>query len=157
MDATGRAGYAHPAPGCAAWCPAATALLGLPGLMVTAVAQADDGCAVVDVLTAPERAGAARCCPDCGVRAAVKETVTTMPRDVYLGDRQILLRWRKRRWECENPDCERKTFTESLPAVPPGPPADSPTPAIRPAASAWPPPEPPGRLVSAVPGGGHGK
>jgi len=35
------------------------------------------------------------------------------------GDRQILLRWRKRRWECQNQDCERKTFTESVPAVPP--------------------------------------
>ena len=94
-------------------------LLGLPGLMVTAVTQTGDGWAVVDVLTAPERAEAARCCPDCGARAAVKETVTTTPRDVYLGDRQILLRWRKRRWECQNQDCERKTFTESLPAVPP--------------------------------------
>jgi len=57
--------------------------------------------------------------PDCGAPAAVKETVTTTLRDVYLGDRQILLRWRKRRRECRNQDCERKTFTESLPAVPP--------------------------------------
>ena len=119
MDATGCAGRAQPAPGCAAWCPAATALLGLPGLMVTAVTPAGDGWTVVDVLTAPERAGAARCCPDCGRRAAVKETVTTTPRDACLGDRQILLRWRKRRWECANQDCGRKTFTESLPAVPP--------------------------------------
>ena len=87
--------------------------------MVTAVTQAGDGWAVVDVLTAPERAEAARCCPDCGARAAVKETVTTTPRDVYLGDRQILLRWRKRRWECQNQDCEPKTFTESVPVVPP--------------------------------------
>jgi transposase len=87
--------------------------------MVTAVTQTGDGWAVVDVLTAPERAEAARCCPDCGARAAVKETVTTTPRDVYLGDRQILLRWRKRRWECQNQDCERKTFTEALPVVPP--------------------------------------
>ena len=119
MDATGCAGPAQPAPGCAAWCPAATALLGLPGLMVTAVTPTGDEWTVVDVLTAPERAGAARCCPDCGARAAVKETVTTTPRDACPGDRQILLRWRKRRWECQNPDCERKTFTESLPAVPP--------------------------------------
>ena len=39
MDAPGCAGHAQPAPGCAPWCPAATALLGLPGLMVTAVTQ----------------------------------------------------------------------------------------------------------------------
>jgi transposase len=87
--------------------------------MVTAVTQAGDGWTVAEVLTAPERAEAARCCPDCGALAAVKETVTTTLRDVYLGDRQILLRWRKRRWECRNQDCERKTFTESLPVVPP--------------------------------------
>ena len=73
----------------------------------------------MDVLTASEHGQAARYCPDCGVRAAVKETVTTTPRDVYLGDRQVLLRWRKRRWQCQNHDCQRKTFTESLPAVPP--------------------------------------
>jgi transposase len=87
--------------------------------MVTAVTQAGDGRAVVDAVTAPERAEALRCCPDCGARAAVKETVTATPRDVYLGDRQILLRWRKRRRECQNQDCERKTFTEALPVVPP--------------------------------------
>jgi transposase len=87
--------------------------------MVTAVTQAGDAWTVVDAVTAPERAEALRCCPDCGARAAVKETVTTTPRDVYLGDRQILLRWRKRRWECQNQDCERKTFTDSVPAVPP--------------------------------------
>jgi transposase len=119
VDATGCAGHAQPAPCCAAWCPAATALPGLPGLLVTAVTQTDDGWTAVDVLTASEHAQAARYCPDCGVRAAVKETVTTTPRDVYLGDRQVLLRWRKRRWEYPNRDCQRKTFTESLPAVPP--------------------------------------
>ena len=57
-------------------------------------------------------------------RPAVKETVTTTPRDIYLGDRQVLLRWRKNRWICGNPRCQRKTFTESLPAVPRPRPAD---------------------------------
>ena len=48
----------------------------------------------------------------------VKERVITAPRDVYLGDRQVRLRWRKRRWTGGNEDCSRKMFTESLPAVP---------------------------------------
>lgn len=65
---TGCTGHAQPAPGCAAWCPAATALLALPGLMVTAVTQAGDGWTVVDMVTAPERAEALRRCP--GLRGA---------------------------------------------------------------------------------------
>lgn len=87
--------------------------------MVTAVAQAGDGWTVADVITAPGQEGAVRRCPDCGAAATeVKEMVITTPRDVSVGDRQILLRWHKRRWICSNEDCERKTFTESLPAVP---------------------------------------
>jgi transposase len=120
VDATGCPGRAQAAlPGCAPWCPAATTLLGLDGVAVTAVTQAEDGWTVVDVITAPGQEDDARRCPDCGApAAAVKETVTTTPRDIYIGDRQILLRWRKKRWICGNQECGRKTFTESLPAVP---------------------------------------
>jgi transposase len=120
VEATGCGGRAQAAaPGCLPWCAAATMLLGLPGLAVMAVAQAGDGWTAVDVVTGPDLEEAARCCPECGTRAAVvKETVTTTPRDVYLGDRQVRLRWRKKRWACGNEDCARKTFTESLPAVP---------------------------------------
>ena len=95
-----------------------TTLLGLPGLAVTAVEQAEDGWTAVDEVTGPDLEDAARCCPDCGTPAmTVKERVITAPRDVYLGDRQVRLGWRKRRWTCGNEDCARKTFTESLPAV----------------------------------------
>ncbi|MGH3410301.1 MAG: ISL3 family transposase [Streptosporangiaceae bacterium] len=120
MEATGCTGRAQAAaPGCVPWCAAASMLLGLPGLAVTAVTQADDGWTVVDVVTGPDLEEAARCCPDCGTPAtAVKETVVTTPRDGYLGDRQVRLRWRKRRWACGNGECARKSFTESLPAVP---------------------------------------
>ena len=120
MEATGCGGRAQAAaPGCVPWCAAATMLLGLPGLAVTAVEQAEDGWTVVDVVTGPDLEEAARCCPDCGTPAmTVKERVITAPRDGYLGDRQVRLRWRKRRWTCGNQDCSRKTFTESLPAVP---------------------------------------
>jgi transposase len=120
VEATGCGGRAQAAaPGCVPSCAAATMLLGLPGLAVTAVEQAEDGWTVVDVITGPDLEDAARCCPDCGTPAmTVKERVITAPRDVYLGDRQVRLRWRKRRWTCGNEDCSRKTFTESLPAVP---------------------------------------
>jgi transposase len=37
---------------------------------------------------------------------------------VLIGDRQILLCWRKTRWHCDGPGCEQGTFTEALPAVP---------------------------------------
>ncbi|MGO9079957.1 MAG: transposase [Streptosporangiaceae bacterium] len=117
MDATGCPRPAQPAPaGCAASCATATALPGLDGLLVTAVTVTEDGWTVTDVVTDPAR-DAARRCPDCGVTAArVKDRVTTAPRDVW--DRQILLRWRKNSWYCDNPGCARVSFTEALPAVP---------------------------------------
>ena len=33
--------------------------------------------------------------------------------------RPVDLRWVKRRWKCTDENCERKTFTERLPQVPP--------------------------------------
>jgi len=48
----------------------------------------------------------------------VKERPRTAPRDVLIGDRQILLCWRETRWHCDGPGCEQGTFTEALPAVP---------------------------------------
>jgi transposase len=121
VEATGLRGRAQAAaPGCEPQCAAATLLLGIPGLAVTAVALDEDGQTVADVVTAPGAGEEARRCPGCGEMAAgVKETVTTTPRDIFLGDRQVRLRWRKRRWTCGNGDCGRQTFTESLPAVPP--------------------------------------
>ena len=119
MDATGCPGPAQAAPACCApSCAAATALLGIPGLVVTSVTVTGDGWTVADVITGPA-AEAARCCPKCGATATrVKERPRTAPRDVLIGDRQILLRWGKTRWYCSNPDCDQGTFTEALPAVP---------------------------------------
>jgi transposase len=96
----------------------ATALLGIPGLLVTAVTVAKDGWTVAEVVTDPG-CEAARRCPKCGRTATrVKERPRTAPRDVLIGDRQILLCWRKTRWHCDGPGCEQGTFTEALPAVP---------------------------------------
>ena len=76
-----------------------------------------DGQTLVEVITDPA-AEAARCCPRCGAAATrVKEHPRTAPRDMFIGDRQVLLDWRKTRWHCDTPGCEQGTFTESLPAV----------------------------------------
>ena len=98
-------------------CAAATVLLGVRGLLVTAVTQTPDGQTLVEVIT-DLAFEAARCCPRCGKAATrVKERPRTAPRDVFIGDRQVLLDWRKTRWHCDTPGCEQGTFTEWLPAV----------------------------------------
>jgi hypothetical protein len=48
----------------------------------------------------------------------VKEWVTTRPRDLAVAGRRCELRWRKRRWYCDEPGCPRGTFTEQVPQVP---------------------------------------
>jgi transposase len=119
VDATGCPGPAQAAPaGCAPSCAMATTLLGIPGLLVTAVTVAQDGWTVAEVVTGPG-CEAARRCPKCGRTATrVKERPRTAPRDVLIGDRQLRLCWRKTRWHCDGPGCEQGTFTEALPAVP---------------------------------------
>jgi transposase len=42
----------------------------------------------------------------------MKEWVTTRPRDLPVAGRRVELRWRKRRWHCDQQECDRKTFTE---------------------------------------------
>ncbi len=41
------------------------------------------------------------------------------PRDVRRGGDPVHLWWVKRRWKCDQEGCDRKTFTEGLPQVPP--------------------------------------
>jgi transposase len=119
MDATGCAGHAQAAaPGGTQWCPEATLLLGIAGLVVTAVAGNEDGWLDVDVMTHPDLREQARHCPECGSRGAVKDHDVTTPRDLPLGDRKIRPRWRKTRFTCRNRGCPVGTFTEWLPAVP---------------------------------------
>jgi transposase len=120
LNATGSAGPAQPAPArCAQPCATASVLLGIPGLLVTAATETGDGKTLVEVITDPA-VESARCCPRCGMAATrVKEHPSTAPRDMYIGDRQVLMTWSKTRWHCGNPDCEQGTFTESLPAVKP--------------------------------------
>jgi transposase len=94
----------------------ATALLGLPGLRVIDVEATADA-TTVHVRTEP---GVGAACPDCHTPAKrCKEEVVTSPRDLPCGGQAVLLVWHKRRWYCQHPDCKRKTFTESLPGLPP--------------------------------------
>jgi transposase len=94
----------------------ATALLGLAGLRVTDVETTADA-TTVHARTEP---GVGTVCPDCQTLAQrCKEEVTTRPRDLPYAGRSVMLVWHKRRWYCEQPACPRKTFTESVPSLPP--------------------------------------
>jgi transposase len=93
-----------------------TRLLGLDGLVVDRVELDPGGNPIVALSTADEQA---RQCPDCGVRASrVKQWVTTRPRDLPVAGRASRLRWRKRRWHCDQASCPRRTFTEQVAQVP---------------------------------------
>lgn len=119
MDATGCAGHAQPASPVVQWCPEATLLLGIPGLVVTKVTEDRDSGTVVHAETHPGLREQARLCHGCGTRGSIKERPVTEPRDVPWGSRMIRLHWRKMRLECGNPQCPVATFTEWLPPVPP--------------------------------------
>lgn len=118
MDATACAGLAQAESRSVQWCPEATLLLGIPGLVVTRVAEDGDGVTEVHAVTHPDLEEQARACPGCGSRGIIKQRPSTAPRDLPWGRRAIRLKWRKRRLTCKNPRCEVKTFTEWLPAVP---------------------------------------
>src|SRR6202023_1714920 len=57
-------------------------------------------------------------CPGCGtVSAHVKGYVTTCPADLHQGQGQVGVVQVKRRLECREWSCPRKTFTEAAAAV----------------------------------------
>ena len=95
----------------------ASALFGVEGLQVTDVQAGPGGGMEVWAVTDYPAAAA---CPDCGtVSDRVHETVVTRPRDVRRAGDPVDLRWVKVRRKCGNQECPRKTFTESVPALPP--------------------------------------
>jgi transposase len=93
-------------------------LLGLDGIVVAFVqVHHDDPTRTVHVRTDPARVGI---CPACAIRSArSKGWVSTRPRDIKIGPDRPQLVWRKRKWLCTNNSCERKSFTESTPGIPP--------------------------------------
>lgn len=95
-----------------------TLLLGLSGVSVQSVELSESGSRTVHVGTADESASA---CPACGVPStSVKGHATTRPKDLPYGQAPVALVWHKRRWRCRERQCRRRTFTESIPEVPPG-------------------------------------
>ena len=92
-------------------------LFGVEGLQVTDAQALPDGTLEVWAVTDYPAAAA---CPDCGtVSARRHDTVLARPRDVRRAGDRVRACWVKRRWKCLDERCARKTFTESLPQVPP--------------------------------------
>jgi len=95
----------------------ASALFGVEGLQVIEAEAEADGTVTVWAVTDHPAAAA---CPDCGASSdRVHEYVLTRPRDLRRGLDEVTVCWLKRRWKCREPACERRTFTEALPQVPP--------------------------------------
>jgi zinc-finger of transposase IS204/IS1001/IS1096/IS1165 len=93
-----------------------TKLLGLAGVQVTGVEVGDDGVPRVALATNDENA---RRCPSCGFASrSVHPNATTHPRDLAVAGRKTALTWHKRRWQCLEASCARKTFTEQIEQVP---------------------------------------
>ena len=90
-------------------------LLGMEGVTVTGAEEGPGG-----QLAVWARVSRPAVCPRCGtVSGRVHEYVTTRPRDVRYGSRDIDLFLEKRRLACGNGACPRGTFTEWAPQVPP--------------------------------------
>jgi transposase len=93
----------------------ASVLLGMEGVTVTGAEEGPGG-----QLAVWARVSRPAVCPRCGtVSERVHEYVTTRPRDVRYGSRDIDLFLEKRRLACGNGACPRGTFTEWAPQVPP--------------------------------------
>jgi len=93
-----------------------TRLLGLHGLAVTTVADGPHG-PVVHLITANEQA---RRCPECGTLARRSKGLrVTRPRDLPVAGRRPQLVWRKHRWRCDEPGCQRRSFTEAVVEIAP--------------------------------------
>ena len=87
----------------------AEALLGLDGFKVLDVAESMTGELTVTVESTLTVAG----CPVCGVRAESQDRMPVTYRDLECFERPVRLVWVKRRWRCQEPDCEAKTWTET--------------------------------------------
>ena len=87
----------------------------MDGVAVTGTERGDGG-----RLTVWARVTLPAVCPGCStVSEKVHQYVETRPRDVRACGQDVDFRLVKRRMRCEGADCPRKTFTESVPQVPP--------------------------------------
>lgn len=90
-------------------------LFGMDGVEVTEAEREADG-----RLTVWGRITMPAACPGCGtISGNVHQYVTASPRDVRACGQDVDFCLVKRRMECAEQDCQRETFTEWVPQVPP--------------------------------------
>lgn len=66
----------------------------------------------IELTVAVETTATAVGCSRCGTRAVPKDRRWVTLRDAPAGARPVRVRWRKRIWQCPEPDCEVRTWTE---------------------------------------------
>ena len=92
----------------------ATALLGMDGFVVSAQAEVE-----AELWLAVETATDVAGCEGCGTRAVGHGRRVVRVRDLPMGDRRVVLVWRKRLWRCPDPDCRVRTWSEETDAIAP--------------------------------------
>lgn len=92
------------------WCALSDALLGVPGVHITAVAETSTAL-TIHVETDQTLAG----CPDCGVVASGHGRRRIRLNDIPCFGRPVRLIWAKRLWHCRDEHCPTKVFTEQHP------------------------------------------
>lgn len=92
----------------------ASALLGMDEFVVGAQ-QEVDGELWLAVETIADVVG----CDGCGTRAVGHGRRVVRVRDLPMGDRRVVLVWRKRLWRCPEPACAAKTWSEETDAIAP--------------------------------------
>lgn len=85
----------------------AEAMLGLPGFRVLGVDESEAE-VVILIETTAELVG----CRECGAVATAHDRMSVEYRDLAAFGRPARLRWRKRRWRCEERLCAARTWTE---------------------------------------------
>jgi transposase len=90
----------------------ATALVGMPGFAVRAQTL-EDGEWWLLVETTADVGG----CPGCGARAVGHGRRRVQVRDLPIAGRPVRLVWAKRLWRCPDPECARRTWSETHPAI----------------------------------------
>ena len=92
----------------------ATALLGMDGFVVGAQVEGDR-----ELLLMVETTADVVGCDGCGTRAVGHGRRTVRVRDLPIGDRRVVLVWRKRLWRCPDDDCAVRTWSEDTDAIAP--------------------------------------
>lgn len=88
-------------------------LVGLPDVSVLGVDDIEGEPLRIEIETKRGRPG----CPSCGVVARLKERAVIELIDLPAFGRPARLVWKKRRWQCPDPGCAKKSWTEEDPRI----------------------------------------